>query len=330
MTLDKNNIIIAFPGQGSQFVGMGKNILDSHYQDIAKKYFELANQCLGFDLQKLCLEGPSEKLAQTSYTQPAIFTVSMIYFEIIQNFLKEFGLNPALTLGHSVGEYGALCAAGVLDFGDTVKATHIRGRAMQEATPLGFGTMMAILKVPSEIISQACELANKETGEVVVPANFNSPIQTVISGTVKGCKMAVKKIEELFDGRMRAVKLQVSAPFHSPLMEPAEQKLRQHFEAIQFHENKISYLANVDAQTYSAGTAGEKIKENLIAQVSRPVRWVESINALPGESFIIELGPGTVLNGLIRKINQSFSVFSVEEALNIEERIQALKEIFNK
>jgi len=275
-----------FPGQGSQLVGMGK--------DLAEKYLDQANAILGFDLKRICFEGPEEELKKTEITQPAILTVSIAAFE----WLKSTGLPlPSAVAGHSLGEYSALVAAGSIQFSDAVKIVHLRGKFMQEAVPLGTGSMMAVLGAERKIIEEVCQ----QIGEVW-PANYNTAGQIVISGKKEKVEAAGEKLKAA--GAKRVVPLQVSAPFHCPLMQPAADKLKIELDKITIQDAQIPVVANVTARFV---TRGSEIKELLVRQVTSPVRWEDSIKYLVAEGYgnFIEVGPGKVLAGLIKSIEKS-------------------------
>src|SRR5690606_21050006 len=285
------NLTVMFPGQGSQYVGMAKEFANS-------EWMKRADSALGFSLSKIMLEGPEDELKLTAYTQPAILTHSVAVFDKLQ---KE-NVKDARVLGHSVGEYAALVAATVLSFEDAVLAVHLRGKYMQEAVPVGAGKMIAVMKVPAATIEQACKESSSDS-EQVMPANYNEPGQIVISGHAAACERAVKWLETNYTETHRCVELNVSAPFHSTLMKPAAVKLAEHFKTIKFSANEISYIANIDAKEYAAGTSGEIIRDNLIKQVDGSVRWTQSVETLPSD-LCVECGPGRVIMGLVRKINR--------------------------
>ncbi|MFA5839749.1 MAG: ACP S-malonyltransferase [Candidatus Margulisiibacteriota bacterium] len=282
-----------FPGQGSQFIGMGKGL--------AEKLLEQANQILGFDLKKLCFEGPEEELKKTEVTQPAILTVSVAAFER----LTASGLQPSVVAGHSLGEYSALIAAGVVRFEDAVKVVHLRGKFMQEAVPVGEGAMAALLGGDRETIKKICQ----EVGGVW-PANFNSPGQVVISGKKESVALAGEKLKAA--GVKKVIPLAVSAPFHCPLMQPAADKLKIELDKITFNAAKIPVVANVTADYV---TDGMQIKELLVKQVTGSVLWEDSIQKMvvDGISNFVEVGPGKVLSGLINKINKEAVVKTYQE-----------------
>jgi [acyl-carrier-protein] S-malonyltransferase len=310
------SVTLLFPGQGSQYVGMGTE-LD---QDL----FQKANDSLGFDITNLMKNGPEDDLKLTANTQPAILTHSIALFNKVQKILESKNIKIDRVLGHSVGEYAALVAAGSLRFEDAVKAVNLRGTYMQEAVPAGKGKMIALMKVPTETIEAVClECSNDE--ESVMPANFNEPNQTVISGHANACDRVVKLLEEKMETPYRAVELNVSAPFHSTLMKPAAAKLKAHFETIEFAKTTLPYVANIDAKEYAIGTDGEIVKENLFKQVDGSVRWSQSIANLPDNTICLEVGPGRVLMGLLRKINRNIKVISLDKEGSFDE----LTELFS-
>jgi len=308
-------VTIVFPGQGTQYVGMGKDFVDTNF-------FDKANEATGYDLKQIMLEGPAETLKLTENTQPAIVAHSLMLFEQLKMILASKGISVDQVLGHSVGEYSALAAAGAMSFQDAVNAVHFRGKFMQEATPSGKGTMFAILKQSEEIIREATIHASTKE-EKVSPANFNEPSQIVISGDKGACERAIKYMEEKTAGRVKAIELQVSAPFHCELMKPAEIKLKDVLNKCVFNKLRIPYIANVDAQTYGIETSSETIKENLLKQVCGSVLWTHSIQKLSDDSIIIECGPGKVLAGLIKKINPNLKVISLDSETGFSE-VEAL------
>lgn len=308
-------VTVVFPGQGTQYVGMGKV-----FSDYA--HFERANTATGFDLKTMMLEGPADSLKLTENTQPAIVAHSLMLFDKLSALLNNKNISIERVLGHSVGEYAALAAAGVLEFEDAVKAVHFRGKYMQEAVPAGKGTMYAILKQEEAIVREACEAASN-SDEKVSPANFNDPTQIVISGDKIACENAIRLMEQRSQGRVKAIELQVSAPFHCQLMKPAELKLRPVLDKISFRPLKHAYIANVDAQEYGVDTNPETIKENLLKQVCGSVLWTQSIQKLSDDTLIIECGPGKVLAGLIKKINPNLKVISLDTETGFQE-VEAL------
>lgn len=308
-------ITIVFPGQGTQYVGMGKDFVDTNF-------FERANEATGYNLKQIMLEGPAETLKLTENTQPAIVAHSLMLFEQLKPILANKAVTVSHVLGHSVGEYAALAAAGVLSFEDAVHAVHYRGKFMQEAAPAGKGTMYAILKQSEEIICEACEAAST-VDEKVSPANFNEPSQIVISGDKAACERAIKFMEEKTQARVKAIELQVSAPFHCALMKPAELKLKEVLEKAKFNKARLPYIANIDAKTYGTETSAEIIKENLLKQVCGSVLWTQSIQKIEEDNIIIECGPGKVLAGLIKKINPNLKVISLDSETGFSE-VEAL------
>ena len=298
------SVTLLFPGQGSQYVGMGK--------DLDQSLFDKGNEILGYDLKKLMHEGPEEELKLTHNTQPAILKHSVTLYNLLLEFLKKHDIKIDRVLGHSVGEYGALVAAGVLSPYDAIHAVHLRGKYMQEAVPVGKGKMFAILKVPGDIVEKACREASKP-GSEVMPANFNDPSQIVISGESEACARAVAWLAENYKEAHRAMELNVSAPFHSSLMKPAADKLKEAFTHFKWNENKIPYIANIDAREYGVGTNPETIINNLYHQAYGPVLWTQSIEKLPAGTVCVEVGPGKVLMGLVRKINKDIKVVCLDK-----------------
>ena len=284
-----------FPGQGAQFVGMGKDLYEQ--SEIAKKYFEKANEILGFRITDLMFEGTDEDLRQTKVTQPAIFLHSVISaFVLGENF------NPDMVAGHSLGEFSALVAAQALTFEDGLILVSKRAQAMQKACEMEESTMAAIIGLNDEIVKEVCDSIKDE---IVVPANYNCPGQIVISGTIRGIEKACELLKE--KGAKRALKLSVGGAFHSPLMEPARIELSQAINQTSFSTPICPVYQNVNAYPQ---TNPENIKQNLIAQLTAPVRWTQTIKNMinDGATEFIELGPGDVLKGLIKKINPNVMV----------------------
>jgi [acyl-carrier-protein] S-malonyltransferase len=312
------SVTLIFPGQGAQYVGMGNNL--ANYVP-CQEVFKQANEALGFSITSLMSEGPDEKLALTEYTQPAIVTHSVALFAQLKLELTKLDVKIDRVLGHSVGEYSALVAAGALSFSDAVKAVNNRGKYMQEACPAGKGAMYAILRVPGETVAKACEEVSTAE-EKVMCANYNDPTQVVISGHAPACKKAVEWLAENYEGRQMAKELNVSAPFHSSLMEPAEKNLTDFLNTIEFNNNTIPYMANIDAKEYSI--SGEEIKENLIKQVCGSVLWNQSMAKLTDGTYCIEVGPGKVLTGLNKRINKQLKTYT----LDTETSFDGLKEFF--
>ena len=303
-----------FPGQGSQYAGMGKDLADNFVA--AKRIFEAADSALGFPISRLCFEGPAEELQLTENTQPAILAVSAAALEV----LRTEGLPaPDYVAGHSLGEYSALVAAGSLSIADALRTVRARGRYMQEAVPVGVGAMAAILGADLADIAAACEEARQD--QVCSPANINSPGQVVIAGNAEAIDRAIALLKER--GAKRAVKLNVSAPFHCALMMPAQQRLAQDLAELEFRDLSIPLVNNVDAV---AAFTGMQARDALIRQVSAPVRWLESIELLirEGVDTFIEVGPGKVLCGLLRQIDRSVRCFNIEDAASLRATLAAL------
>jgi [acyl-carrier-protein] S-malonyltransferase len=295
-------VAFVFPGQASQYPGMGKELAEKYPS--ARAVFEEADRALGFSISKVCFEATEDDLKLTANTQPAILTVSVA----VARVLAEKGLYPDFVAGHSLGEYSALVAAGSLNFCDAVKLVRQRGTYMQEAVPQGVGAMAAILGLSPAVVMDACKRA--ADGEVCSAANLNSPEQTVISGHAGAVKRAVEVASQL--GAKRAVVLAVSAPFHSALMQPAQERLERDLKQTQFGPLNVPLVTNVDADTT---TSGDEAREALIRQVTAPVRWEESVRALidEGVNTFVEVGPSRVLTGLLRQIERSVAALNVED-----------------
>jgi [acyl-carrier-protein] S-malonyltransferase len=296
------SLAFLFPGQGSQYVGMGKEFYENF--SLARQVFEEADDALRFSISKLCFQGPGETLKLTENTQPAILTASMAALRVVQN---EKGIAPQFTAGHSLGEYSALVASGSLAFPDAVRIVRLRGRFMQEAVPAGEGAMAAILGMEQEEVERLCKTMAGE--EVLAPANYNSPGQIVISGHSKAVDRAIEAVNQ--KGK-RAVLLPVSAPFHSPLMKGAGERLAKELEEISIGDLKISVVTNVEAEI---NTLKERVKPLLVTQVSTPVRWEESMKRLVREGIerVIEIGPGKILSGLMKRIDSKIETGNVED-----------------
>ncbi len=295
-----------FPGQASQYPGMGRELLEKF--EAARRVFEQAEQVLGFSVARLCLEGSEDELKQTANTQPAILTVSVAALRV----LEERQVRADYVAGHSLGEYSALVAAGALDFADAVRLVRKRGQYMQEAVPPGQGAMAAILGLAPALVEEICRKA--ANGQVVAPANLNSPEQTVISGHAEAVKRAVELASQ--SGAKRAVILPVSAPFHCELMLPAQKRLAADLEQTTFHHLRIPLVCNVDADVIESA---EEARQALVRQVSSPVRWEESVRELiaRGVDTFIEVGPGRVLSGLLRQIDRSVQSLNVEDEASL-------------
>src|SRR5438105_1935481 len=308
-------IAFIFPGQGSQAVGMGKDLAGLY--PVARHTFQEADEALGFSVSQLCFEGPEDKLKLTEITQPAILTVSIA----AQRVLAEEGVQPQYVAGHSLGEYSAHVAAGTLSFSDAVRTVSKRGKYMQEAVPVGVGAMAAVLALALEPLEEVCRQAQVETVGTVAPANINSPDQIVISGS----KAAVERAAELAKakGAKRTVMLPVSAPFHCSLMQPAQDRLALDLRALRFSPPRFPVVTNVDAKPVQDA---EEARQALIRQVTGAVQWAPSIQALIGLGIqtFLEVGPGKVLIGLLRQIDRSKMALNVENEDSLQKTLTAL------
>ncbi len=284
---------------------------------LARQTFEEANDALGFDLADLCFNGPEEQLRLTEFTQPAIFTVSVAALRV----LAAAGTTADYLAGHSLGEYSANVAAGAIEFSAAVRTVRRRGQLMQQAVPAGEGAMAAILGMQAEAVAAVCDEASRELGAPVEPANLNAPEQTVISGATVAVERAVALARER--GAKRAVMLQVSAPFHCSLMQPAQDALAPVLEGIAFSSAKIPIVVNVDARMV---TEAAELRNALIRQVTGPVRWTESMQLLiaQGVTTFVEVGPGKVLSGLLRQIDRSQKCAQVEDPADVEKLVTVL------
>jgi len=302
-------LALLFPGQGSQSVGMGKDLCESFPE--AKAVFDEADSALGFAISKICFEGPEEDLRRTANTQPAILTHSIAALRALAARRPERLAGAVAAAGHSLGEYSAGVAAGALSFCDAVRTVHERGKFMQEAVPEGVGAMAAILGLASGAGGAACEDAAVETGKIVAPANYNSPEQTVIAGHAEGVARASELCRER--GAKKAVPLPVSAPFHCALMQAAAERLLPVLRGLAIADPRIPVVTNVDAHEASNS---EELRAALARQVVSPVRWVESVERLAaiGMTEAIEIGPGAVLAGLVRRIRKEIPVASIGRA----------------
>ena len=289
-----------FPGQGSQFPGMGKEYYEN--SAFAKRLFEQANDLLGFRISEIMLNGTEEDLKKTNVTQPAVFLHSIMAYKSIEN------ASPDMVAGHSLGEFSALVANGTVSFEDALKLVSIRAKAMQKACELTPSTMAAVLNLADEKVEAICAEVQNETGEVVVAANYNCPGQLVISGTVKGIDIACERMKAA--GAKRALVLPVGGAFHSPLMLPAKEELAAAIESTKFHAPTCAVYQNVAAK---AVMDKDEIKQNLVDQLTSPVRWTQSVQAMiaDGASRFTESGPGKVLQGLVMKINKEMQVEGV-------------------
>lgn len=296
-----------FPGQGSQYIGMGKELYENF--KVAKQVFEEADDTLGLQISKICFEGPEDSLKLTENTQPAILTVSIAALRVLE---QEKGIVPELTAGHSLGEYSALIASGALLFRDSVRIVRLRGKFMQEAVPVGEGAMAAVLGMGKEEVEKICQEVS--LGEVLSPANYNCPGQITISGHIKAVERAIKRVKK--EGK-KAILLPVSAPFHCSLMKPAAERLANVLEDISVMELNIPVVTNVEADI---NRSKEKVKPLLVLQVSSPVRWEESMRKMINEGIerVIEIGPGKVLTGLIKRIDQNIEAINFEDLKSLK------------
>ena len=285
-----------FPGQGAQFPGMGKELYENHSS--FRDYFDSASDILGFDIKSIMFQGTEDELKQTKVTQPAIFIHSVVAALTSENF------KPDMVAGHSLGEFSALVANGTLNFKDGLALVSKRAQAMQKACEAQESTMAAVLGLEDQVVEQACE----ETDGIVVAANYNCPGQLVISGELKAVQLACDKLTEL--GARRAMILPVGGAFHSPLMEPAREELAEAIESTNFNQPQCPVYQNVDASAHSDIA---DIKENLVSQLTAPVRWTQSVQNMiqDGTTNFIECGPGKVLQGLIKKVDRQMEVAGV-------------------
>lgn len=309
-----SKIAFLFPGQGSQYAGMGKALAAEF--PAARSVFEQADDALGFPLSRLCFEGPEEDLKLTANTQPSLLTVSVAAWEV----LKQQGLTPDYVAGHSLGEYSALVASGALRFADAVRLVRNRGQYMQEAVPAGAGAMAALLKLPESKLEEVLREASQ--GEVVSAANFNSPDQVVIAGHAGAVRRAMDLAKAA--GAKRAVPLPVSAPFHCALMKPAQERLRADLDAAPFSDLATPLVNNWQAREVRSG--GEA-REGLYQQVPSPVRWTESMRLLArsGVSRVVEVGAGAVLSGLMKQIEGSVTSAKFGEPGDVDNVLKLLR-----
>ncbi|MFS8512275.1 MAG: ACP S-malonyltransferase [Planifilum fulgidum] len=304
-----------FPGQGSQKVGMGRDLAEAHQE--AREIFARADEALGFSLSKLCFEGPEEKLRLTAYTQPAILTTSIALYTAF----SEGGIVPDLVAGHSLGEYSALVAAGSLNFADAVRIVHQRGNFMEEAVPAGKGAMSAVMGLDRDTLERVCREVSRE-GRVVEPANLNAPGQIVISGHKEAVEEAGERARQA--GARRVIPLAVSGPFHSSLMKPAAERLSEVLADVTVSDASVPVVANVSARPV---TDARTIRQSLIDQVASPVLWEDSVRWMmeQGVDTFVEIGPGNVLTGLVRKVNRRVTALSVQDVPSLEKALSELK-----
>ncbi len=312
-TENGNTVAFIFPGQGSQVVGMGRDLAGNFA--VAKQTFEEADEALGYKLSDLCFEGPEDSLKLTETTQPAILTASVAAWRVV----TEKGMKPRFVAGHSLGEYSAQVAAGTLKFSDAVRTVRNRGKYMQEAVPVGVGAMAAILGLDAEKVTALCKDAAE--GEVCEPANINSPEQIVISGNKDAVERAAKLASER--GAKRAVMLPVSAPFHCSLMKPAQERLAADLKELEFHDPEIAVVCNVDAAVVDSGFAS---RDALIRQVTGSVKWEQSMRLLiaQGIKTFVEVGPGKVLCGLMRQIDRGPKCTNVGDQESLQKTLEFL------
>lgn len=307
------SIAFLFPGQGSQTVGMGKELADSH--PLARATFEEADDVLGYKLSQICFEGPEDQLRLTEITQPAILTVSVAAWRILQ----DKGLKPDSVAGHSLGEYSAHVAAGTLTFPDALRTVRQRGKYMQEAVPVGVGAMAAILGMEFEKVAEVCR--DSARGQVCEPANFNSPEQIVISGDAAAVERAAQLADER--GAKRAKLLPVSAPFHCSLMKSAQDRLAADLAQLNFQSPAVPVICNADAKEVLDGNAS---RDALVRQVTGSVRWEPSMRVLidKGSEMFVEVGPGKVLCGLMRQIDRARTCVNVGDSASLQKTLEQL------
>ncbi len=309
-------LAFVFPGQGSQAAGMGRALAEAF--PAARAVFDAVDAALGEELSRLCFEGPDERLKLTANTQPAILAVSAAAAAV----LAEKGVRPDLVAGHSLGEYSALVCAGSLSVADAARAVRARGTFMQEAVPAGQGAMSAVLGLEPAVVKAACEAVQAETGQVVSPANYNEPGQTVIAGAAAAVAAAGKKLVEA--GAKRVLPLPVSAPFHCALMQPVRPRLEPVLRAIAWRAPAVPVVSNVEAKP---NREAARVVSLLLEQVTAPVRWIECVEELvrQGATRMVEVGPGRVLSGLARRIDRSVEVWNVEDPASLDRALAALK-----
>ena len=313
-----SKIAFVFPGQGSQKVGMMKEFYDKY--SVVRDVFKEADEALDFSMTDLCFNGPEEDLRLTKNTQPAILTASVAAMKV----LEENGIRPDMTAGHSLGEYSALVCAGAMSFSDAVRTVRKRGQYMQEAVPVGQGAMAAIIGLDTGKIEEICQKIQEEMGKAVQAVNYNCPGQIVIAGATEAVEKATDELKEA--GAARAMLLPVSAPFHSTLMQPAADKLALELQKVAFHDAKIPVVANVTAKPE---TKVEEIRQLLVLQAAHPVMWESSVRTMLAEQIgiFIEVGPGKVLTGMLRRIDKKRVGLNVEDEDSLEKTLAYLKEV---
>lgn len=307
-------IAFLFPGQGSQYAGMGKDLAEKFPP--ARKVFDQADATLGFPLSRLCFEGPEEELKLTENTQPAILTTSIAAWQVFDSY----GYKPSFVAGHSLGEYSAMVACGALSLESAVNLVRCRGRYMQQAVPVGEGAMAAILGLNAETLTEVCAAAAQ--GQIVAPANFNSAQQIVIAGHKEAVNRAIVMAKE--KGAKRGILLPVSAPFHSPLMLPAQERLAEDLRKIAFAAPACPVVNNVEAKPV---VDPMELRDGLIHQVSHPVRWQQTMDYLLSQDvkILIEIGPGKVLTGLLKKSTECLLLINIEDSAGIESAVKELE-----
>jgi len=304
-----------FPGQGSQQVGMMRDLYEAHAS--VRERFAAADEALGLSLSTLIFEGPESELVKTEFTQPAILTASVAAYDLV----AAAGERADFMAGHSLGEYSALVAAGAIDFTDAVRAVHLRGRFMQDAVPLGEGAMAAIIRLERDVITAICREVSAEIGAVQA-VNFNCPGQVVIAGKADAVAAAGERMKDAGAGRI--VPLAVSAPFHSTLMEPAAQRLKAVLDDIEIRPPQVAVIANVHARPV---TTAQDVRDALVEQAAHPVLWEDSVQYMRTQGLTrqVEIGPGSVLTGFMRKIDRHIEMYHVEDETTLADTLAKLK-----